>query len=564
MLPRAFRRAGTGVLISAVAGGVLLSTTGEAVATVGPSSRKKAAAAAVDRYDAQKLHWRACLDRDEMPGLPDGYYRLECATLLAPRDWNVPQGGVDIRLKVSRLKSLTAAKPGMLFTNPGGPGADGADLPLLMVSARRKKLMASQDVYGMDVRGGGGSSNITCGGAQNLTADPRLRSEASVNLQLDAAELTARACDVAGRELSQYVTTSQTIQDVDLLRRIAGHDRVNWLGFSAGTWMGAHYATRFPEHAGHLVFDSNVDFTGTWENAFSRQPLGFQRRFEHDFAPWVARYHNLYGLGPTPKAVIASYEKLRARMTPDAPVQDAVTLDDVIAGTMYAKVLFPDAAASLADLNGYLQAQGSGKFRTADRYAAKVRKAVAVIQRDGLRNTFSGDANSSVFLAVTCQDTPWNASRGSLVKSSAEAGKNYPLIGWSTIDQPCAFWNRPAGVDLPTPTGQGVQPVLMVQSVNDPATPIEGARAAAANFEGARLLTVTGEGDHGLYAGGNSCVDKKVDDFIINGKLPPVGATCKGTALPDPTGVGAMSTARLPVRGTNPLLALRQISELVH
>jgi pimeloyl-ACP methyl ester carboxylesterase len=560
MQSRPVRRVGTWVLISAIVGGLLLSASAQASAQ--PARLTPQETAAIDRYDSQKLSWQPCLSPDDLPGLPAAYYRLECATMLAPRDWAVPQAGVDLRIKVSRLKSTAPGRPGMLFTNPGGPGAEGVDLPLLLVSAERKKLMASQDVYGMDVRGTGGSSNLTCGGVQDLTVDPRVRTPSSVDLLLDTARLTAQACAVAGPDLLPYVTTAQTVQDVDLLRRIAGHAKVNWLGFSAGTWMGAHYATMFPDRVGHLVFDSNVQFTGSWQDAFDLQPMGFQRRFESDFAPWVAKWNSVYGLGATPTAVIANYERLRARMTPDAPVEDAVVLDDVILSSMYAKAMFPDAAAALSELSGYLQAQSSGRFRTANKYAAKVRQRVAQIGRTGLEKTFSGDAASSVFLAVTCQDTAWTGNRETVAVASAEAGQKYPLLGYATIVQPCSFWNRPVGTGLATPNGEGVPPVLMVQSEHDPATPIEGARIAAAHFAGARLLTVTGEGDHGLYAGGNVCVDRKVDGFIIDGKLPAEGATCKGTAMPAP-GYGMMRMAGAQPRNTNPLLALRQISELV-
>ncbi|GAB3241302.1 alpha/beta hydrolase [Kineosporia babensis] len=558
MQSRVFRRAGTCVLISAVAGSILLGAPPAAQAVKDPVR----AAEAIGRYDTQQLTWKPCLDKAELPGLPAVYYRLECATMLAPRDWNVPQAGADLRIKVSRLKSVKAKNPAMLFTNPGGPGAEGAEFPFLLVSANRKKLLSTQDVYGMDVRGTGGSSNLTCGGVSDLTVDPRVRTEANIGLMLDAAELTAKACEVAGGDLRKYVTTAQTVQDVDLLRRLAGQEKVNWLGFSSGTWLGAHYATAFPQRAGRMVFDSNVEFTSTWQEAFNRQPLGFQRRFESDFATWMAKYHSVYGLGTTKKAVLASYEKLRSQMTPDAPVEDAATLDDIVASTLYAKVMFPDAAAVLMDLKNYVRAQSSGKFRTADKLAYKVRQRVTAIRRTGMRRTFSGDAASTTFLAVTCQDTAWTSGRDALVTASAEAGAKNPLIGWSTISQPCAFWKRPEEAKLPVPNGKDLPPVLMVQSEHDPATPIEGAQAAAAGFAGARLLTVKGEGDHGIYAGGNACVDKKVEKFLTTGKLPAAGATCKGTAAPKP-GYGLSQASVLTGRTTNPLLAWRRIRELL-
>jgi hypothetical protein len=90
---------------------------------------------------------------------------------------------------------------------------------------------------------------------------------------------------------------------------------------------------------------------------------------------------------------------------------------------------------------------------------------------------------------------------------------------------------------------------------------------------------VTGEGDHGLYAGGNVCVNKAVERFIVSGTLPAAGATCLGRALPNPdqstfeaqggtyrvrSSPAGVSSApgTLPVPGTNPLVALRILSTL--
>lgn len=143
------------------------------------------------------------------------------------------------------------------------------------------------------------------------------------------------------------------------------------------------------------------------------------------------------------------------------------------------------------------------------------------------------DAFTATFHSITCNDTLWQGDRLTLMKESAELGAKYPLTGWSAIAQPCLSWKRP-NLTMPTPTGKGVPPVLMVQSVNDPATPMEGASRAHNAFEGSRLLTVTGEGDHGVYASENPCVDDIVEAFIVDGAVPTGDLTCTGTALPKP------------------------------
>ena len=112
---------------------------------------------------------------------------------------------------------------------------------------------------------------------------------------------------------------------------------------------------------------------------------------------------------------------------------------------------------------------------------------------------------------------------------------DFRIVGWSLNQSPCNYWDRPA-TSLPTPTGRGVPPVLMVQSQRDPATPVEGARRAHARFAGSRMLTVTNEGDHGVYVGaGNRCVDRQVDAFFLTGALPAArDTTCPGTGIPAP------------------------------
>jgi pimeloyl-ACP methyl ester carboxylesterase len=525
------------------------------------------------RYRAQSLAWTPCIDKDADPGLPTAYYRLQCSTLLAPLDWSDPDAGPQLRLAVSRLPAGDSPAKGVLFTNPGGPGAEGLDLPLLFVSDNRKKLLQSQDIYGIDVRGTGLSTNVTCGGAPELSLDPRDRRSANLDLLLDASDLAARACHVAGADLIDHITTDQTVRDLDLLRSVVEAPKINWLGFSAGTWLGAQYATAYPQNVGHMVLDSNVDFTRSWQAALALQPMGFERRFRSDFAGWVAKYQSVYGLGASSDAVLVSYERIRAGIGSDLPVDSASALDEMIAGSLYAKDLFPLAAQVLADLDTVLSAQRA-HARTAGVLRARARISAAVpMLRRRIPNAqpFSGDASDAAFLAITCNDTPWTAGRSASVASSATLGAQSPLIGWSTIEQPCRFWDRP-DVSTPVPTGAGAPPVLMVQSEHDPATPIEGAAHAAAGFAGARMLTVTNEGDHGLYAGGNTCVDKAVEAFIVAGTLPAQGASCAGQPLPDPVDTGSfgadsfssrsVGSVAVPAAGTNPLLALRLLSGL--
>jgi pimeloyl-ACP methyl ester carboxylesterase len=523
---------------------------------------------------AQTLVWQPCLTPSTDPGLPAAYYRIRCTTMSVPMDWEDLEDARLLRIDVTRLPATTQPAAGVLFTNPGGPGAAGADLPLMFLGSGRKALLRTQDIYGMDVRGSGGSSNATCGGSTLDQLDPRDRSARHVDLMLDAAQLQARACAVAGGDLMHHLTTAQTVRDLDLLRGLIGADKVNWLGYSAGTWLGAQYATTYPDRVGRMVLDSNTDFTTDWQTAFSWQAMGFERRFRQDFLPWAAANDATFRLGRTPEDVRVAYERIRAAMAPDAPVASAVGLDQLIATTMYDGSMFPIAAEVLAGLKDYVFAARAGDAKAMKVAAGAVRAAYPLPVATTARRPMSSDSSNAAFYAIACNDTPWTLDRASLAERSRQAGEAYPLIGWSTIFEPCAFWDRPQ-IRLPVPTGLGLPPVLMVQSEHDPATPIEGARDAAEHFSAAQLLTVTGSGDHGLYGGYNGCVNRAVEAYLISGTLP--GPTCPGRALPGPAQglsaqslraaasgsaapAGSSATAGLPAPGTNPLIALEMIT----
>jgi hypothetical protein len=87
---------------------------------------------------------------------------------------------------------------------------------------------------------------------------------------------------------------------------------------------------------------------------------------------------------------------------------------------------------------------------------------------------------------------------------------------------------------MPTPTGKGLPTTLMVQSVHDPATNYGLAVSAHSRYAGSRLLTVTNEGDHGVYGGVNRCADRVVNTFLTTGKAPAKDVSCAGEGIPAP------------------------------
>ncbi|WP_232376669.1 alpha/beta hydrolase [Amycolatopsis aidingensis] len=491
-----------------------------------------AGATVPDRYLEQRIQWKPCFAPGEVPeGLPAGSERLECGSYHAPRNWNRPEDRIDITIAVSRLRPAGGEPKGAVLTNPGGPGAPGRTLPLVFLGAGRGKLLDSMDVIGIDVRGSGDSTRASCGGMSYPDElDPRDRSSGNLDLIYDSMALLARHCQVRSGEFGRYVNTEQTAKDLDLLRQLLGRERVHWIGYSGGTWLGAYYATYFPDRVGRFVLDSNTEFTATWQRVVRAFGKGGERRFRVDFAPWVARYDQHYRLGSTGAQVRLTYEQVRAALAerpvrlPDGTEFTAPRLDTMLFRTQYAKASFPAAADTLVALREATRKDG---------HAAGRGVAAALARMGPMAGESVEDASNGMGYSIVCNDTEFIGDRRMLIRESARLGKRYPLYGWYQRAAPCASWDRPY-LRMPTPDGAGLPPVLMVQSVRDPATPVEGAWRAHQRFAGSRMLTVTDEGDHGIYASGNPCVDRIVESFVVDGMPPEGDVSCPGMPLPEP------------------------------
>jgi pimeloyl-ACP methyl ester carboxylesterase len=532
-------------------------------------------------YTRQVIDWQPCFPpgEDLPPGVPADVRRLQCGSFAVPMDWKRPSSSPAIQIAVSKLPTTTQPAQGATFTNPGGPGGPGLFTPLAFLLAGRTALLNTQDVYGIDVRGTGASTNVTCGNFSPASLEPRNRSKANLELILDQAALGARVCDSEGGALMDNITTENTVRDLDLLRRLINRPKINWIGYSGGTWLGAHYATFFPKQTGRFVLDSANEFTALWQKTFiDNQPPGFERRFRADWLPWVAKYNSVFGLGTSAEKVRLTYERVRAAVS-KAPIDlpevtvDGPAVDNLIAGSLYNKGGFQQSAEALSALRAMVDAGAAGAGATAAMARADLTRHAALLKRAKAQrgkapvglNPVALDAGDATFLGIACNDTPWTYTRSSIVKRTNELGAKYPLQGWARVGFECVHWKRPA-VKLPKVTGKGLPPMLIVQSERDPATPLEGAQRATAATAGTRMLLVRGEGDHALYAGDNECVDRAVEAFINTGKLPAKGATCQGMPLPAPTApqlrrsAGTVTPAGVPV---NPLERLRQLNQVL-
>lgn len=482
---------------------------------------------AARRAAGARLGFGPCPAVEELPR-PVG-----CASLRVPLDYARPDGP-QISLTVSRIPATgrgDAVRQGALVYNPGGPGASGMFFPLLGGGPAWSRIAAAYDLVGYAPRGVGRSAPLSCQDPgerpHGPTQVPAVPSPAYKQERLAAARAYARGCARrTGAALAQY-TTLNNVRDLHVLRAALGERRLSFVGASYGTYLGAVYATRYPGHVRRMVFDSAVDPDPRriWYLNNLGQAPGFERRWS-DFLAWAARHHATYGLGTTPAAVRASYERVRAAVarTPAGGVVGTGELHAAYLQAAYYDDVWPERAAALA---GFLRGNPGPLTRQAARDPERAAEA---------------ENATAVYTAVLCNDAPWPADWETWDRDNTELARRAPFETWANafLNLPCASWpvpvrQRPAEVGAGPPGAPGLPPTLIVAAERDGATPYPGALELQRRLgEGAALVTEEGAGTHGVAGGRNACVDRQVERYLLTGATPGRRVTCAPHPEPAP------------------------------
>jgi pimeloyl-ACP methyl ester carboxylesterase len=488
----------------------------------------------LDPYTGQQVTWGPCAFTPA-----EGAPAVECALIKAPRDWAAPGAGVDIDVSLSRSRA-TGEREGVLLLNPGGPGAQGAEFAN-SVAGLEPEVNGKYDFIGMNPRGTGTSPQdrgfqcqVPVGRLPQGLLDARDRSPLSIAEHQKVPRAVAEACQ--SDAIAPYITTWQTAHDMDLVRRLLGEEKLNYLGYSYGTWLGAKYASLFPASTGKVVLDSSVDWQGRLQEDFEAFPVIDQRQFDAQYLPWAARNFPDV-VGATPAEAKATWERARAffasqQISPDTFDRAFVGMGSSI-GWVLATLVFVVGAnganggtAALAGVAPEWQERLDGVSRAEFGVPAADLTPPRIAAADPDYTTVPGTR-----YAVACGDQPTRSAAWYRALSDRQ-GPRYPLFGWAYgLSEPCGFWSDAPRQQLPTLPAQVAGNVLVVQGEFDPQTGYEQARAAVRAAPGVGFVSVDDAPYHGQYAtSGNPCVDGMVNVFLLHGSRPGT-AVCPGLPL---------------------------------
>ena len=463
------RRLAAGVL-AAVSGVCLGVGAGAVPAVAVPAAPAVAVKAAVPKglesFYGQTVEWYDCGATGGMEKSAEAT-AFKCAKVKVPLDYSQPDGQT-IEIAMKKHVATGSIHRGSLFINPGGPGYSGVDMVEKNESQFSPDLNKFYDIVGFDPRGVGDSTPITCPSASGMPA------AADVNQAgVDGSSFEQRAPQIAAQYkqleadcaantkpagLLDHVDTVSVARDLDVLRALSGNEKLDYLGLSYGTYLGAHYAELFSANTGRMVLDGALDPSLTYYERRREQAQGFEQALRN-YVDWCQAGQDCPLTGGTDAGIQQVRDLIASADQSPLPTSDPnrpVTGTEIRSAIMYS--LYGDERTwgdLTSSLDEAVNRRGGSPFRqTTDQTVADVVHTAAVRE------------------AISCLDYPVDGDMAVWSARHQEIRREAPVFGGmaASVDLSCQAWGR-NGTHGPTPIrAQGASPILVVGSTGDPAT----------------------------------------------------------------------------------------------
>jgi pimeloyl-ACP methyl ester carboxylesterase len=291
-------------------------------------------------------------------------------------------------------------------------------------------------------------------------------------------------------------------RDVEALRSALGADQISLYSRSYGTMPAQAYAELFPKRLRASLLDSVDDHSLDGRAFLAGEARAGQDSF-NEFASWCAREEQCVLHGTDVHRTFddlylrAARGELRVADKPDKSL-GPVELSQQVLQRLYAPE-WPRLATEL---------------RASTDRPAEVPITPSPAER-------SGEPTEMAVVAL-CSDWRFDiADQDDWLRLWREQNANAPTLrshfAWGAVSL-CSGWPTAPQNPQHRPRIEGGPPILILNSLHDPATPHEWATQVTAQTPRATLLTYTGWG-HGVY-NRNSCTTTAADQYLTALTLP--------------------------------------------
>jgi pimeloyl-ACP methyl ester carboxylesterase len=482
----------------------------------------------------EKIVWEPCGD-------------IFCSTMTVPMD---PFSKEDQGLTVIALYkySVNGGKRNkkILIVNPGGPAFSSTRF----ISSSGKDIAQlfdnKFDIIGFDPRGVGNSLRFLClkVGEEERYSKP-LKVFGAYFLPKDATKdqlsyydaivrLNAELCSKNSPSFSKYLASSYVVQDIEQIRKALGVRSISYWGMDYGAVLGLSYANQFPKNIHKLLLDSPINPEHYFQNAFqlilstTRSTLPTLKAIatkcdQEESCPLHQKSKSLpYVDKNTLSLIYGLLDELRK--------EPAFIYDEKVTGIYFAEMLEELIFGSLSSISDWPEIFQSIKTALEGNFKPLFELSVAK-QKFNL-------SNRSQKMAIVCPDgadlrkttlEEWNNNILSIEKLHGFPAR---ILGSQYLF--CRHWARkiPEISRFKKWNNNIERNILVVGNALDPVSPLAGVKETIELIQkdgsnpNTVLLELKSIG-HGLLADPTPCTLDYIKNYIIDGKMPQVGATCE-------------------------------------
>ncbi|MBV7412526.1 alpha/beta hydrolase [Dermabacteraceae bacterium TAE3-ERU27] len=474
---------------------------------------------AYSAFYKQQPDWKKC----------EGESEFLCAKVKVPLRWDAPDQDT-IELAVLKVPARGERK-GSILVNPGGPGGSGVEFAAQAANTGfSADIRDAFDIVGFDPRGVSASSPVDCvddAELDKLLSDEEAEPVSDEKGTLDETEFAetrekakdyAKKCQQRSGKILGYLDTWSAARDLDVLRAAVGSEKLDYLGYSYGTYLGASYAELYPQRAGRMVLDGALDPNVSSAQLTEAQLAGFEDSLRR-YVKHCQANADCPLTGSVEDGMKQISDFLERSETAPLTGKDGRKLTLPLALTAVILPLYSDSSWPFLTqaLQGAFKGDPALMFYLADLGNSR--------NPDG---SFKDNSKEAIG-AINCLDHPVMARKEDMDAQSKKMVKEHPYLGryfvygsLGCLDWPVAPVREPAPIHA-----KGTGPILVIGTTHDPATPYAWAVAMHKQLENSRLITFEGDG-HTAYGRSGGCVEKVVDRFFLTGQAPDGDVRCDG------------------------------------
>ncbi|WGL60496.1 alpha/beta fold hydrolase [Pigmentibacter sp. JX0631] len=418
--------------------------------------------------------------------------RISCANITVPMNWN-DENSKKINIRFMKITSKENNPNNQtLFFNPGGPGGSAIEIGKGLLETDFAK---NYDIIAVNPRG---YNEVKCNDdifPSSIIANNKDQFEKIKKQSLEYI----KSCYSLSGEIIDYIDTKHAAYDLEAVRKALNLKKINYLGVSYGTHLGATYAEIFPNSIDKLILDSVIDQTIPIEERLKFETLETKNIY-NKFISWCKN---------SKKCALNSEPDIEQYIN-DFFSSDFYFIDKNIVTKEMLKIYVLNQLLNFSDLENL---------------------SLFLKNKNEIKNEKISINYSLVFL-TNCLDRAKEEFTFEKYTNLKILSKNiFPnfaeIMSEFRLSFFCSNWNKTSSNEIKRYSINPNQKVLILNSEADARTPKGNAENLLNQIPFGRLL-ISKEPGHGVF--NRPCIKEKVLNYLNNDILPNNYTLCEENA----------------------------------